>query len=218
MVKKSLLLFGVILLFTVTGCQVNLVSVDKIPWQKEGQVLFQDDFKDDSSGWEITRSPYELKGYSDSGYLISVNTVDSRSWSRPKLKFTDVQVEVITQKIIGPDDTDFGLICRYQDKDNFYAFLISSDGYYAIMMVQDGIETFLGSETFEYSEAIYQSDGANKVQATCLDDTLTLSTNGSELLSVKDLTFQAGDVGIILETRTGGAATVIYNDFIVTKK
>ena len=33
----------------------------------------------------------------------------------------------------GPDDNDFGIICRYIDDNQFYYAIISSDGYYGIV-------------------------------------------------------------------------------------
>ena len=31
-----------------------------------------------------------------------------------------------------PDNNAYGVICRYTDLQNFYVFLVSADGYYAI--------------------------------------------------------------------------------------
>lgn len=130
----------------------------------------------------------------------------------------DVQVGISTQKFRGPDDTNYGLICRYQDKNNFYNFLISSDGYFSIIRVQDGVETILGFDQYAYSDVIKQVDSLNTILASCDGDDLALTVNGQELLSVKDDQFQSGDVGMILETRTDGGASVIFKDFYVTKK
>ena len=41
----------------------------------------------------------------------------------------DLRIEVDVSKQNGPDDNAFGVLCRYQDPENFYYFLISSDGF-----------------------------------------------------------------------------------------
>jgi len=63
----------------------------------------------------------------------------ARSWSVANFPTQDIEISVQTQKISGPNDTNFGILCRYQDKDNYYSFLISSDGYYGILKMQDGL-------------------------------------------------------------------------------
>ena len=39
----------------------------------------------------------------------------------------------------GRCSNSFGVICRYQDEENFYAGLITSDGYAGIFEVKEGI-------------------------------------------------------------------------------
>lgn len=42
------------------------------------------------------------------------------AWANQSRSFPgDVRIEVDAAKIGGPDDNDFGVICRYQDIDNF---------------------------------------------------------------------------------------------------
>jgi len=181
-------------------------------------VIFQDDFSDQSTGWEKVNSPYELKGYSADGYLISVKTPNSRAWSVADLPLTDTEIQVQTQKMSGPEDTNFGLICRYRNKDNFYSFLISSDGYYGIMKVENGVETLLGSDQFTYSEQINRGDDINQIAVICIGNELSLSVNDHLLQTVKDTSFPTGKVGMIVETRMEGNAAVIFSDFSVIKR
>jgi len=42
--------------------------------------------------------------------------------------------------------------------------------------------------------------------------------NGKTLHSVRDESFTAGDVGLIVETRAYGGASVLFKDFSVTKR
>ncbi len=215
--QKTLYSIAICSLLLLSSCNTTWFGMDKLPWYDEGDVLFNDDFKDHSSGWEIGSNVYELKGYSDNGYLISVNTINSRSWSNPGLNLADIKISVETQKIKGPDDTNFGVICRYQDQSNYYAFLISSDGYYGIMLVEDGFYAMLDSGRYEYSEIINKQDGKNAITVECLGKSLSLTVNGEKLMDVTDPTFSAGDIGLMLETRSAGSAAALFNNLEVIK-
>ena len=218
MKSKRLTLLLLVAALLLNGCSSSGWSFDKLPWLEPGEVIFQDDFSDQSTGWEKVNSPYELKGYSADGYLISVKTPNSRAWSVADLPLTDTEIQVQTQKMSGPEDTNFGLICRYRNKDNFYSFLISSDGYYGIMKVENGVETLLGSDQFTYSEQINRGDAINQIAVICIGNELSLSVNDLLLRTVEDTSFPTGKVGMIVETRTEGDAAVIFSDFSVIKR
>ena len=201
-----------------SACLPAWASIDQLPWIEQGQVLFADDFSDQTTGWENVNDIYELKGYSDSAYIISLKTANGRSWSVPGLRFKDVEVAVTTKHISGALDTNFGLICRYQDAGNFYSFLISSDGYYAVFRVIDGENTLLGMEQFVYSDTIAQADGWNQISALCAGNQLSLRVNGNTLHTVRDDTFKAGEAGMLVETSEDGGASVLFTNFSITKK
>jgi len=217
MKSKRLTLLLLMAALLLNGCSSSGWSFDKLTWLEPGEVIFQDDFSDQSTGWEKVNSPYELKGYSADGYLISVKTPNSRAWSVADLPLTDTEIQVQTQKMSGPEDTNFGLMCRYRNKDNFYSFLISSDGYYGIMKVENGVETLLGSDQFTYSEQINIGNATNKIAVICIGNELSLSVNDHLLQTVKDTSFSTGKVGMIVETRAEGDAAIVFSDFSVIK-
>ena len=141
-------------------------------------------------------------------------------WSNPSLDpMEDVTVSAVARKTGGPDDNAFGLICRYQDPNNFYLFVISSDGFYAIGKVESGINniTYLsGAGEYQFTETIQQGVQENSIRATCEGDQLTLTVNGILLESVQDGTFSAGDVGVGLTAFEEGTASVEFDDIRVT--
>ena len=217
--KKALFTTLILAVFalSLSACMPEWVSIDTLPWLKEGQVLFAEDFSDRTTGWENVNDVYELKGYSENAYIISLKNPNSRSWSVPGLRFKDAAISVNTQRISGAQDTNFGLICRYQDAGNYYSFVISSDGYYAVFRVIDTEETLLGMEQFVYSDLIAQADGQNEIRVICAGDQLSLIVNGKTLHNVRDETFTAGDAGLLVETRESGGASVLFTEFSITK-
>lgn len=217
--KKSLIV-ALILCLLVSGCSAfhnGKISQDLLPGKESGQVLFEDDFTDPSSGWEVINNAYELKGYSSGGYMISVNQTDSRAVSTTNLNYSNVEISVETQKITGARDTQFGLVCRFQDKFNFYAFTVSADGYAGIVRVVDGVAELLGSDQFLRVEGIKMDDGINALVAKCENDTLQLVVNGETVISANDDTINNGDAGLFVETFETADAAVVFNDFVIIK-
>ena len=217
--KKSLIV-ALMLCLLVSGCSAfhnGKISQDLLPGKESGQVLFEDDFTDPSSGWEVINNAYELKGYSSGGYMISVNQTDSRAVSTTNLNYSNVVISVETQKITGARDTQFGLVCRFQDKFNFYAFTVSADGYAGIVRVVDGVAELLGSDQFLRVEGIKMDDGINALVAKCENDTLQLVVNGETVISANDDSINNGDAGLFVETFETADAAIVFNDFVIIK-
>ena len=124
----------------------------------ETGVLFQDDFSDPGSGWDQATFETGLTDYADGVYRIYVNEASVDYWANPGRSYTDVRVEVEVTKVGGPDDNDMGIICRYQDADNFYFAVISSDGFAGIVKAEGGEQTPISSEALEASDAVRKGD------------------------------------------------------------
>jgi hypothetical protein len=180
-------------------------------------VLFQDDFSDKAGGWTTLQADNKLIAYDQGGLRFFMNQSQFDYWSRPGLRFSDVHIEVDAAKKAGPDDNDYGLICRYQDENNFYSLLISSDGYYGISKMQNGEHSLIGADGMQVSQAITKGDGVNRISADCIGSTLSLSVNGKKLFEVKDTDFSSGDVGLIAGTADQPGVDVVFDNFIVTK-
>ncbi len=204
------------------GCISNPVAGRPAGCSADG-VYLTDPFLDDQDcGWY----QYEDDALTGSARVLDGTLqVTSREpgqfwWSNPSLDpIDDVTVSAVARKTNGPDDNAFGLICRYQDPNNFYLFVISSDGYYAIGKVESGINsiTYLSGEgEYQFTETIQQGVEENTIRATCEGDQLTLTVNGILLDSVEDNSFATGDVGVGLTAFEPGTATVEFDDIRVT--
>lgn len=180
-------------------------------------ILFLDDFSDTSSGWDRVNEEEGITDYVDGIYRILVNTDNTDVWANPGLNFSDTVIEVDASKVGGPDDNDFGLICRYQDLSNFYFFIVSSDGFYGIAKVIDGEQELLGLENMEYSETINQGNSKNKLRADCIGQNLALYINGQKLMDATDSQYSSGDVGLIAGTFDVAGTEIQFDNFIVRK-
>ena len=162
----------VVFLLVSVSCSFAFPNQPSEEKARPGEVLFADDFSKPPSGWGIWNRDGAAVEYHNGGLRILVNETQYDFWSVAGRSYRDAQIEVDVTKIGGPDDNDFGLICRYQDKSNFYMLVTSSDGYYGIAKMKGGQYSMIGGEQLQYSELIASGQSANHLRADCRGSSL----------------------------------------------
>lgn len=194
----------------------EVIPTDTVaPAVSQGQLLF-DDFSDPGSGWDrIDTGDYYTDYYSGT-YRIVVYSDMSDSWANPDSNiFTDVSVEVEATKNAGSNDNDYGVICRYQNANQFYYGVISSDGYYAITKVTSNSSTRLGGEEMQFSNYINQGATTNNIRFDCKGGLLSLYVNGQLIDQQSDSEYTSGNVGLIAGTYDTPGTDILYDNFSV---
>jgi len=215
--RNRILICFSLLVFLSLACSLSRVSqlFGEYP-TNPGDLLFQDGFSDTSSGWDRVRTADGMTDCEEDQYRIVVNTANADYWANPGLGFRDVSIEVDAGKAAGPDDNDFGILCRYLDTENFYFMIISSDGYYGIGIVQNGEQNLLEPPQMYHSEAINPGNQANHIQAVCSGSRLALYVNGVLLAEATDSTFQEGDVGLIVGSFDEPGVDIWFDNLMIT--
>lgn len=182
-------------------------------------ILMQDDFSDPKSGWTVFSDEEGINDYHEGGFRILVNRENYYFWSNPGRSYSDVIIEVNGKKLAGPDENDYGVICRYQeDAGNFYFFTIGSDGYYGVSKYINDEESLIGmSEMGQNTSVILGGDEVNHIKVTCKGTSLTLEVNGTILVDVKDEDLTSGDIGLIAGTYDSPGVDVLFDDLVVSK-
>jgi hypothetical protein len=179
-------------------------------------VLFEDDFDDPDSGWLRLRDDEGITDYEQGGYRIKVDKTDWFFWVEAGRTFTNVQIDIDATKLAGPDQNEFGVICRYVDEQNFYFLSITSDGFYGITKLINDEYEFIGMSEMQSSSAINQGAASNHLQAVCDGNSLRLSVNGSLVADVRDDLLSSGDVGLIAGTTDTPGADILFDNMLVT--
>jgi hypothetical protein len=179
-----------------------------------GTILFKDDFSATTSGWDRYKSAEGTMDYDGGGFRILVNALQVNFWSVPHKDFSDVHIEADAGKIAGPDENRIGLICRYTG-NQYYFFVISSDGYYGIGIFNNGKSALLGQSEMQASGRIKTDAAINHLRADCDGDSLALFANGFLLAQVHDPTLSHGDVGVLAGTFSHPGVDVLFDNFIV---
>ncbi len=180
-----------------------------------GRLLFQDDFSDAKSGWDSLINEDGITDYDNGQYRILVNTTNTDVWANPGLNFTNTIIEVDATKAGGDDNNDLGVICRYKDSNNFYFFVISSDGYYGIGKFIDGQQVLVGMESMPPTDAVRQGNATNHIQAECNGSTLRLVVNGQQMAETTDSDFTSGDAGLLAGSFENPGTDILFDNFIV---
>lgn len=188
-----------------------------------GNVVYEDDYADDTSGWDVADTEKSAAGYENGQYVLTVKTPKWLAWANPNigLDLGDIAIDVDARLDSGPKDNQaiYGLLCRYVDAKNFYYFVIRADGYAAIYKVADGQRTMLSSPDNEYAPALPVRKGkmTNHLRAMCMGSLLELYVNQKQVVAAEDSDFASGDVGVVVGALDEGGVKVIFDDFVVTE-
>ena len=213
--RTTLLIVTTLLLAMTYACTGNL-QIDSGPTN----ALFFDNFTKTDSGWTRLQNDSGIADYTKGYYHILINKPSTLILANPGQSFTgDVSVEVDARKIDGSDDNYFGVLCHYQNPDNYYMFLITSDGYSGIAMHKNGQDVLISPGLkFLKMDGIKKGNTTNHIRADCIGDTLTLYANGKQVSLAYDKSLTGGDVG--LAARSGkleGTVEIRFNKFTVYK-
>jgi len=203
----KLILFLLVITLTVLACSFGA---------GEGNILYEDDFSNDSSGWDMYSDSEGTTEYSDGVYRISINTESMFYWANPYEKFDDVIVEVTANKSSGGDDMQYGIICRHADIDNWYALIITADGYAAIRKRFQGSDLDFITDFVE-APSVNTGSATNTLRAECVGSRLSLFVNGELAIETNDSDISSGDVGLMAGTFAQPFAEALFDNFAVRK-
>ena len=114
-------------------------GTDVEQWRSADPAL-TDNFSRNTGQWTVDKGSDALRTISRGRLIVSIPEEELFRWAALDTgeSYADFYVEVDAERLNGPEDGMMGIIFRYADADNFYAFLTSADGYYALVKYVDG--------------------------------------------------------------------------------
>lgn len=217
MMRRIILLcFAAMGMVLLAACSIGGGGVDECT---ESGALFQDDFSGEKEcGWTLYNRGGAVVEIVEGVMRMSTSQPGQIWWTNPGQSFDDVIISTDVRQVSGPNDNAYGAICRYQNEENFYVFLISGDGYYTIGKYtgdSPSITYLTENGEYQYSDVINQGNATNQIRASCIGQELSLAVNGITVATVMDPTFVIGDVGLAVSTLEPGTAVVEFTDFRV---
>ena len=183
-----------------------------------GEILFQDDFEDPNSGWEVRDYGDSGTGTYGAGNYRMVGTVDGiMVWTVGYQLFSDLVMDVSTTQVsAAPNDNNgYGLMCRLQPgaSGDGYAFLISGDGYYSIQLITKGdYEPLVEWAT---SPVVNQGNSFNQLRVICDGTYLALIVNGELLAEANDANYTEGDIAFVAGTLEPDPTEIHFDNLVV---
>ena len=176
-------------------------------------LVYQDDFSDQASGWDDAFDESTLKQYGALKYHIEVRKPNLFAWGLANRDITDFVLEVTTQQWEGPNNNSYGVIFRLQDKDNFYRFDITGDGFFLLSKFVNA--RWLTLVDWTLSPAINTGQAENALRVSALGPKISVYANGQLLAEVEDDSFRHGDIGFFAGTFNEPGSHISFDDLRV---
>ncbi len=190
------------------------------PLEMGSEVLLQDDFSDPTSGWPDDGDEISRRGYEDGGYIIEILELpeDAEGWvqvSSYEATFDDVVVEVDARWLGGSADNAFGIVCRYQDIDNFVRLVISSDGYSLVEQQKAGESIPLA----DWAEAVDWDPVPTQhhLRADCVGNRFRLYVDDTLVADVAGDGPSEGEVGLIVSAYQPEGTRIRFDNLVVRR-
>jgi hypothetical protein len=148
-----------------------------------GGVFYQTTFDDPAVGedWELFDDGIVAARIEDGRLVVEVDAItDQGTWSGLNYTFEDFVLDVDAVKLGGPDNNGIIVIFRLVDNENYNRFDISSDGYYRLIAVRDGVQRVVSGD-WAFSPAILTGDATNHLRVEAAGDTFRFAVNGEPL-------------------------------------
>ena len=195
----------------VVGVSLDLPT--PTPGDQSTDLLFQDDFSS-QGGWFVDDNDRFTLSFIDEQYSFAVVTKNSPIWSVKEKTFDDIRVEVDAAQIGGSSDGYYGLVCRFQNRDNYYILVVSPNGNFGIGKMFDKQLRYLNF-TNQYGNLL--TDKGNRLRADCVGNTLTLYVDGTQVLQATDDSFKSGGAGMVVGNRSSLGTNVRFDNYTVLK-
>jgi hypothetical protein len=141
------------------------------------------------------------------------------AWTKcTQVEYSDFILEVEATQVSGPDNNIYGVIFRYGlDANEFYAFLISGDGFYVFTV--DGANREEPEILVKWTEsfAIKQGEQTNRIKVAAIGGNIKYFVNDQFLGEVQDNRFSAGVVGFFVGSLNEGGVQVSFDNLMISQ-
>jgi hypothetical protein len=181
------------------------------------EVIYFDDFSD-TTGWYTYEDDRYGFRYSEEGYHIYNNISMGLIWSIREFDYEGIALEVDGTRLEGPEDSYFGVVCKFSDEgDNYYALVIADNGFYGFGIMENGEYEFMDTG-FDENGAIKRGQGeTNRIRGVCNGNHFLIYANNELLLDVWEDKLEEGIIGLVVgNQRSDSGAEFRFNDFAIT--
>jgi len=176
-------------------------------------LAYEDDFSNPSSGWDDAFDRYTTKQYGNNKYYVEITTSNLVAWGLANRKVADFRIQVHAAQEEGPNNNGYGILFRFQDRDNFYRFDISGDGFFLLSKFYNGEWVTLVPWTA--SSAVNVGQATNLLTVEAVGSQISVYANDTLLAEVEDDALTEGSFGFFASTFSEPNLTVSFDDILV---
>lgn len=157
---------------------------------------------------QVRNNAYELYVKSNHGLFLA---------SAGK-KFGDGIYQIEATQLEGPLNNGYGLVFKLdEEKDAFYTFEISGDGYiwigYCEGLCEDTAIALVGGDWYPSPAVLTGRHATNRLQVIVERPLMTFLVNGVEIGRTSDTRLAEGDIGVMVEALGEGNIRVAFDNF-----
>jgi len=174
---------------------------------------FSDDFDTPGKGnWTIFNESAVVSEWRNGRFAFDFNEPMMTATSITNdLDLSDVVVQMEVYRVGDVIENDMGLVCRYQDQDNYYSMSFGNDDYVTIYKTVAGTWSALFNEFVDTD----LSGDYHQMTISCIGTKLSLFIDGNLMARVSDSDLSTGDVGLISGTYDSVPVVLEFDNFVV---
>lgn len=131
------LLFLCIVLAATIALSRSLADWYYVVPSEPGKLLYIATFDGFLEDWELSEGQISAQAV-DGKMRIEVGAPNRLPYAPTRIYFSDFDLTVDATPVAGPLNNGYGVVFRLRDPQNYYMFLVSSDGYYQVQQQIDG--------------------------------------------------------------------------------
>jgi len=180
-------------------------------------IPFADDFSDPSSGFGTEGDADGQVAYEDEGLLFTIHT-PGVEWFSPYrgLMEQDLAIEVEARLVEGPPGSEMGIVCRWQDDDNYVAGALRSDGMVSVWRKSAGVDMRWLDWT-AIPQSVEDAGAARALRLTCAGPDVRFAVDGVEVAAASDPLPTAGSLALMAGLLETGNLTIAFDQLEVSR-
>jgi len=177
-------------------------------------IPFADGFSDPSSGFATSQDSDGQVGYIDGQLQIKVQP--GIEWYSPYrgLEQQDLAITVQVRQLAGPLLSEMGVICRWQDKDNYVAAALRGDGMVSLWRMISGTQERWQDWTSVGGSATVGLDWRT-LRLICQGTHISFAIDGTQVAAADDPAPASGTLALMAGLFELGELTVAFDELQV---
>lgn len=233
------LLLLILVLFGFIQLRGQAANLHYVTSGAPGEVLYAAAFDGFQDEWELYNEE-RIAEITDGVLRLTNNTVNNGSYSVTNSRFNDFDLTVDARAVAGPLDNGYGVVFRLKDRQNYYTFMTSSDGYYQVARVVDGNITELSTFNVDSSIVNQGISTVNRLRVVARGNQFQFYINGEQvqvcipnnpdaqstyfmdscidgqmLDTLTDDAIAQGQIGVVVQTFSESGVTVEFDNLVV---